>query len=184
MAVEDRLLRLKELDRRAELGGGETRIRRQHNEGKLLARERIEILLDQGSFIELDRLRTHECTDFDMQDQKIPGDAVVTGSGTIDGRGVFVYAQDFTVFGGSLSGVVADKICKVQELAMKNGAPIIGINDSGGARIQRASSAWTAMPASSPTTSPPRAWCRRSPPSWDPAPAARLLAGPSPTSSS
>ena len=136
MAVEDRLLRLKELDRRAELGGGEVRIRRQHKEGKLLARERIEILLDQGSFVELDRLRTHECTDFDMQDQKIPGDAVVTGSGAIDGRTVFVYAQDFTVFGGSLSGVVADKICKVQELAMQNGAPILGINDSGGARIQ------------------------------------------------
>ena len=117
MAVEDRLLRLKELDRRAQLGGGELRIRRQHNEGKLLARERLELLLDPGSFVEMDRLRTHECTDFDMQDHKIPGDAVVTGAGAIDGRNVFVYAQDFTVFGGSLSGVVADKICKVQELA-------------------------------------------------------------------
>ena len=136
MAVEDRLLRLKELDRRAQLGGGELRIRRQHNEGKLLARERLELLLDPGSFVEMDRLRTHECTDFDMQDHKIPGDAVVTGAGAIDGRNVFVYAQDFTVFGGSLSGVVADKICKVQELAMKNGAPVLGINDSGGARIQ------------------------------------------------
>jgi len=136
MAVEDRILRLEELNRRAQMGGGEERIRRQHKEGKLLARERIDILLDQGSFVELDRLRTHDCIDFGMADQKIPGDAVVTGAGSIDGRTVYVYSQDFTVFGGSLSGVVADKICKVMELAIKNGAPIIGMNDSGGARIQ------------------------------------------------
>lgn len=136
MAIEDRILRLEELNRRAEMGGGEERIRRQHKEGKLLARERVEILLDPGSFIELDRLRTHDCKDFGMADQKIPGDAVVTGAGSIDGRAVYVYSQDFTVFGGSLSGVVADKICKVMELAVKNGTPIVGINDSGGARIQ------------------------------------------------
>jgi len=136
MAVEDRILRLEELNRRAKLGGGEERIRRQHKEGKLLARERLDILLDQGSFLELDRLRTHDCIDFGMADQKVPGDAVVTGVGTIDGRTVYVYSQDFTVLGGSLSGVVADKICKVMEFAVKNGAPMIGINDSGGARIQ------------------------------------------------
>ena len=136
MAVEDRILRLEELNRRAQMGGGEERIRRQHKEGKLLARERIDILLDQGSFVELDRLRTHDCTDFGMADQKVPGDAVVTGVGSVDGRTVYVYSQDFTVLGGSLSGVVADKICKVMELAVKNGAPVVGINDSGGARIQ------------------------------------------------
>src|SRR6202008_402116 len=105
-------------------------------QGKLLARERLNILLDSGSFVETDRLRTHTCTDFEMDRQKVLGDAVVTGYGAIDGRLVYAYSQDFTVFGGSLSGVVADKICKVMDLAVKTGAPIIGINDSGGARIQ------------------------------------------------
>lgn len=136
MAAKDHISKLEQLNRRALAGGGEERTRRQHKEGKLLARERLDILLDDGSFFELDRLRTHACNDFGMQDQKIPGDAVITGYGTIEGRVVYVYSQDFTVFGGSLSGVVADKICKIMELARKNGAPIVGINDSGGARIQ------------------------------------------------
>jgi propionyl-CoA carboxylase beta chain len=130
------LERLKEINRLAELGGGGDRASKQHAQGKLLARERIELLLDRGSFVELDRFRTHNCADFEMDRKKVPGDAVVTGHGTIDGRLTFVYSQDFTVFGGSLSGVVAEKICKVMDLALKNGAPIVGLNDSGGARIQ------------------------------------------------
>lgn len=136
MALSENLDRLTELNRQGNSGGGEDKTRRQHEQGKLLARERLDILLDPGSFIELDRLRTHNCTDFGMENQKIPGDAVVTGYGAINGRRVYVYSQDFTVFGGSLSGVVGEKICKVMDLALKNGAPIIGINDSGGARIQ------------------------------------------------
>ncbi|MFQ5851359.1 MAG: acyl-CoA carboxylase subunit beta, partial [Candidatus Binatia bacterium] len=119
-----------------ELGGGKDKIRRHREQGKLLARERIDILLDHGSFVELDRFRTHTCSEFGMDTKKIPGDAVVTGYGSIEGRTVYVYSQDFTVFGGSLSGAVAGKICKVMDLALKNGAPILGINDSGGARIQ------------------------------------------------
>ena len=136
MAPKDNAQRLQEMNRQAEAGGGEDKISRQHEQGKLLARERIDILLDHGSFVELDRLRTHRCTDFGMEDKKILGDAVVTGYGAIDGRLVYVFSQDFTVFGGSLSEVVAEKICKIMDLALKNGAPIIGINDSGGARIQ------------------------------------------------
>jgi len=136
MAVKSNFDKLRELNQQAELGGGEQRARRQTEQGKMLTRERVDMLLDSGSFVELDRLRTHECTDFDMGEQKFLGDAVVTGYGAIDGRLVYVYSQDFTVFGGSLSGVVAEKICKVMDMAMKNGAPIIGINDSGGARIQ------------------------------------------------
>lgn len=136
MALKENLDRLRELNQQADGGGGEDRVRRQHQQGKLLARERLEILLDHGSFVELDRFKTHRGTDFDMATKKIPGDAVVTGYGAIDGRLVYVYSQDFTVFGGSLSGVVAEKICKVMDLALRNGAPIVGINDSGGARIQ------------------------------------------------
>ena len=136
MGTINNLDKLRELNERAEAGGGVERARRQHEQGKLLARERLNILLDSGSFVELDRLRTHDCTDFGMEQQKFFGDAVVTGYGAIDSRLVYVYSQDFTVFGGSLSRVVADKICKVMDLALKNGAPIIGINDSGGARIQ------------------------------------------------
>ena len=127
---------MRELNQKAETGGGAQRAQRQHEQGKLLARERLDILLDSGSFVELDRFRTHECSDFGMDQQKFLGDAVVTGFGAIDGRLVYAYSQDFTVFGGSLSGVVAEKICKVMDMAVKNGAPIIGINDSGGARIQ------------------------------------------------
>src|SRR5688572_11023861 len=120
----------------AERGGGVDRIRKQHAAGKLTARERIELLLDAGSFVEIDALVTHRCTDFGMQRQKIPGDGVVCGYGTVDGRLVYVFAQDFTVFGGSLSETNAQKICKVMDLAVENGAPLIGLNDSGGARIQ------------------------------------------------
>ncbi len=134
--MSDNLTRLETLNQRAEQGGGAARIQRQHDAGKLTARERIALLLDPGSFVELDKLVTHRCTDFDMQAQKIPGDGVVTGYGKIDGRIVYVFAQDFTVFGGSLSGAYAQKICKVMDLAMKCGAPVIGLNDSGGARIQ------------------------------------------------
>ncbi|MGE5220437.1 MAG: acyl-CoA carboxylase subunit beta, partial [Chloroflexota bacterium] len=136
MTTTDNFEKLRELNQRAEAGGGEERARRQHEQGKLLARERLDILLDSGSFVELDRLRMHHCTDFGLDKQKYLGDAVVAGFGAIDGRPVYVYSQDFTIFGGSLSRVVADKICKVMDLAMKNGAPLIGINDSGGARIQ------------------------------------------------
>ncbi|HEY8368922.1 MAG TPA: acyl-CoA carboxylase subunit beta [Thermodesulfobacteriota bacterium] len=128
--------RLAELAAQAEQGGGEERIARQHAAGKLTARERIHRLLDEGSFVELDRFVRHRTTDFGMDAQRPLGDGVVTGHGTIGGRTVFVFAQDFTVFGGSLSMAHAEKICKVMDLAMKVGAPIIGLNDSGGARIQ------------------------------------------------
>jgi propionyl-CoA carboxylase beta chain len=128
--------RLADLLRRAELGGGEERLKRQHEAGKLTARERIALLLDPGSFDEMDALVTHRCQDFGMADEVIPGDGVVCGSGTIDGRLVYAFAQDFTVFGGSLSETNAQKICKVMDLAMRAGAPIVGLNDSGGARIQ------------------------------------------------
>ncbi len=128
-----------ELDSRraaARAGGGQKRIDAQHAKGKLTARERLDVLLDEGSFEELDMFVEHNCTDFGMQGQVVPGDGVVTGSGTINGRLVFVFSQDFTVFGGSLSERHAQKICKIMDMAMKVGAPVIGINDSGGARIQ------------------------------------------------
>ncbi len=120
----------------AKAGGGQRRIDAQHAKGRLTARERLDVLLDEGSFEELDMYVEHNCTDFGMEQTKIPGDGVVTGSGTINGRLVFVFSQDFTVFGGSLSERHAQKICKVMDMAMKVGAPIIGLNDSGGARIQ------------------------------------------------
>src|SRR6201995_2811518 len=127
---------LADLERRAELGGGEDRLKRHHAAGKLTARERIELLFDPGTFEEVDKLVTHRCIDFGMQDQIVPGDGVVAGHGLIDGRQVFAFAQDFTVFGGSLSETNAEKVVKVMDLAMKLGAPIVGLNDSGGARIQ------------------------------------------------
>ena len=127
---------LDDLNRRALEGGGKARVDKHHEAGKLTARERIELLLDPGSFVELDRLVVHRCNDFGMEQQKVPGDGVVTGYGNIDGRQTFVFAQDFTVFGGSLSYAYASKVVKVMDLAMKTGAPIIGLNDSGGARIQ------------------------------------------------
>jgi propionyl-CoA carboxylase beta chain len=129
-------IRLRDMKYASGLGGGEERIKAQHAKGKLTARERIELLLDKGSFTELDRFVTHRSTDFGMADQRALGDGVVTGYGTIDRRMVYVFSQDFTVFGGSLGEAHAEKICKVMDLAMTNGAPIIGINDSGGARIQ------------------------------------------------
>ena len=131
--------RLDELRRRhaaADQGGGEERTQRQHQEGKLSARERVELLLDEHSFEQLDKLVTHRCRDFGMEEQVVPGDGFITGWGRVDGRLVYVFAQDFTVFGGSLSEANAQKICKIMDLALKNGAPIIGLNDSGGARIQ------------------------------------------------
>src|SRR5258706_2124132 len=130
---------IEELEKRREAarqGGGAKRIAAQHAKGRLTARERVSVLLDPGSFEEYDMFVEHNCADFGMETQKIPGDGVVTGSGTINGRLAYVFAQDFTVFGGSLSERHAEKICKVMDMAMKVGAPVIGLNDSGGARIQ------------------------------------------------
>ncbi len=132
----DPLERLADLDRLANLGGGEERLRRQHQAGKLAARERMQLLFDPGTFEELDKLVTHRCRDFGMEDQIVPGDGVVSGHGRVDGRPVYAFAQDFTVFGGSLSETNAAKICKIMDLAVRMGAPIVGLNDSGGARIQ------------------------------------------------
>jgi propionyl-CoA carboxylase beta chain len=136
MTMRERLEQLESLRRQAELGGGEARIKAQHERGKLSARERLDLLLDEGSFVELDRFVTHRSTAFGLDRQKYLGDGVVTGWGTIHGRLVYVFSQDFTVFGGSLSEAHAEKIVKIMELALKNGAPIVGLNDSGGARIQ------------------------------------------------
>src|SRR5687767_10336651 len=133
---KSRLQTLHERSTEAEQGGGAARVEKQHAAGKMTARERIEFLLDEGSFEEFDKLVVHRSRDFGLDKQVYPGDGVITGHGLIDGRNVFVFAQDFTVFGGSLSETHAEKICKVMDLAMKNGAPIIGLNDSGGARIQ------------------------------------------------
>jgi propionyl-CoA carboxylase beta chain len=134
--VKQSLAKLAELERLAELGGGEDRLKRHHDGGKLTARERVDLLFDPGTFEELDKLVTHRCLDFGMQDQLIPGDGVVSGHGKVEGRPVYAFAQDFTVFGGSLSETNAAKICKVMDLAMRMGAPVVGLNDSGGARIQ------------------------------------------------
>ncbi|HET7274771.1 MAG TPA: acyl-CoA carboxylase subunit beta [Longimicrobiaceae bacterium] len=134
--MRDKLTHLESLRREAELGGGEKRLKAQHERGKLSARERLDILLDPGSFVELDRFVTHRATDFGLAEEKYLGDGVVTGYGTIHGRLIYVFSQDFTVFGGSLSESHAEKIVKIMDLAMKNGAPVIGLNDSGGARIQ------------------------------------------------
>ncbi|MGB7786840.1 MAG: acyl-CoA carboxylase subunit beta [Salinimicrobium sp.] len=136
MAGQDKVNELIKKRETARLGGGQKRIDSQHEKGKLTARERIDILLDEGSFEEFDMFVTHRCTNFGMENNKFLGDGVVTGHGTIDGRVVYVFSQDFTVFGGSLSETFAQKICKIMDMAMKAGAPVIGINDSGGARIQ------------------------------------------------
>ncbi|HRG12825.1 MAG: acyl-CoA carboxylase subunit beta [Macellibacteroides fermentans] len=136
MENEKRYKEFIELDKAASLGGGLSKIEKQHEAGKLTARERIDLLLDKGSFVEMDKFVVHRCTDFNMEKSKIAGDGVVSGHGKIDGRLVFVYAYDFTVLGGSLSASNANKILKVQTLALKNGAPVIALNDSGGARIQ------------------------------------------------
>ncbi len=134
--TREKLEELRQLKEQALLGGGEKRIASQHKKGKLTARERLDLLLDPSSFQELDMFATHRTADFGLAEQKFLGDGVVTGYGTVDGRLVYVFSQDFTVFGGSLSEAHAEKICKVMDLAMKNGAPVIGLNDSGGARIQ------------------------------------------------
>ncbi len=136
MSTLGKLEELEQMRTQIELGGGKDKIQKQHDAGKLTARERIGILFDEGSFVELDAFVTHRCSNFDMPKQEAPAEGVVTGFGTIEGRPVYVYSQDFTVMGGSLGEMHAKKICKVMDMAMKTGAPIIGINDSGGARIQ------------------------------------------------
>jgi propionyl-CoA carboxylase beta chain len=132
----DRIKHLEDLERRAEEGGGDDRRRRHHDAGKLTARERVDLLFDAGTFQEVDKLVTHRCRDFGMSDQVVPGDGVVAGQGRVEGRIVYAFAQDFTVFGGSLSETNAAKIVKIMDLALKMGAPVVGLNDSGGARIQ------------------------------------------------
>ncbi len=134
--MKEKIERLLETTKKIELGGGEERIAKHHKSGKLTARERINLLFDEGSFVEIDKFVEHRCTNFDMGNVEAPSDGVVTGYGTVDGRLVFTYAQDFTVLGGSLGEMHASKICKVQDMALKMGAPIVGFNDSGGARIQ------------------------------------------------
>src|SRR5260370_18705947 len=138
MNLEQKLAELKRRDTLAEAGGGEERGERQHKEGKMSARERIDFLLDEGTFEEFDKMATHNCTDFGMAEQKIFGDGFVTGYGRVEGRLVFVFAQDFTVFGGSLSEANAAKIVKIMDMAMKIGAPVIGMNNSGAPRIYHA----------------------------------------------
>ena len=134
--LDPKIQKLRKLREQAMLGGGQTRIDRQHARGKLTARERLNLLLDEGSFREIDTFVTHRATGFGIEERKYLADSVVTGWGTIDGQMVYVFSQDFTVFGGSLSEVHAEKVIKIMDLAMKNGAPVIGLNDSGGARIQ------------------------------------------------
>ncbi|MHA2310116.1 MAG: carboxyl transferase domain-containing protein, partial [Candidatus Thorarchaeota archaeon] len=136
MSKKDKFERLAKMREEAKLGGGEERIKKQHEKGKYTARERIEKLLDQGSFVEIDEFVVHRETAFGMDEKQVLGDGVITGYGTIDGRKVFIFSQDFTVFGGSLAEMYGDKIVKVMEMAMDAGAPCIGLNDSGGARIQ------------------------------------------------
>ena len=132
----DKREHLLQLEKAAELGGGEARLKRQHEQGKLTARERMELLFDAGTFEELDKLVVHRCRDFGMDEQVIPGDGVVSGFGRVEGRVVYAFAQDFTVFGGSLSETNAAKIVKIMDMAVRQGAPVVGLNDSGGARIQ------------------------------------------------
>jgi len=136
VTMRERLQELEERRREAELGGGEARLARQHAKGKLSARERLDVLLDPGSLVEFDRFVEHRCHDFGLDEERYPGDGVVTGYGTVDGRTIYVFSQDFTVFGGSLSEAHAEKIVKLLDLAIENGKPVVGLNDSGGARIQ------------------------------------------------
>ena len=136
MSIEKKIEELKKKKQSAKLGGGKDKIKKQHEKGKLTARERVDLLLDPGTFTEMDMFALHQCTDFGMEKNRIPGDGVVTGYGKVNDRLVYVFSQDFTVFGGSLGERFAQKICKIMDLAMQNGAPVIGLNDSGGARIQ------------------------------------------------
>jgi acetyl-CoA carboxylase carboxyltransferase component len=180
----DALDELRRREREAEAGGGAERIERQRADGKLTARERVSLLLDPGSFEELDKFVLHRSHDFGMAKQRVPGDGVITGHGAIEGRPVFLFAQDFTVFGGSLSETYAQKICKIMDLAVKVGAPIIGLNDSGGARIQEGVVSLAGSPTSFCATRSPPGWCRRSPRSWGRAREGRSIPRPSPTSTS
>ena len=148
---------------RARLGGGQDRIDAQHQRGKLTARERLDVLLDPDTFEEFDMFVEHRATDFGMQDRRIPGDGVVTGTGLINGRRTFVYSQDFTVFGGSLSEAHAEKICKVMEQAMRVGAPVIGLADAAVPGFRKAWPASAATRTCSSRTCWPAAWCRKSP---------------------
>ncbi len=170
---------LGELEQRrgaARLGGGEMRVAAQHAKGKLTARERIEVLLDEGSFEEFDMFVSHRCTEFGMAATTISGDGVVTGWGTINGRQVYVFSQDFTVFGGSLSETHAEKICKIMDMALQNGAPVIGLNDSGGARIQEGVAIARGLCRRLPAATCWRAGSsRRSASSWGPAPGVRSI---------
>ena len=183
MNIEEKTAELKKRNQLAEAGGGEARRERQHKEGKMSARERIEFLLDEGTFEETDKLVTHHCTDFGMAEQKYYGDGFITGYGRIEGRLVYVFAQDFTVFGGSLSATNAGKIVKIMDLAAKVGAPVIGLNDSGGARIQEGVRRWPVTPIFSSATLFIAAWSHKSQPSWGLAPAAQFIRLPSPISS-
>ena len=143
-AIDQKIETLNEMRQQSQKGGGQQRIDAQHSRGKLTARERLAKLMDEGAFQEMDSFVTHRATDFGLADRKFLGDAVVTGYGQVDGRPVFAYAQDFTVFGGSLSEVVGQKICKIMDLAGKTGCPVVGLNDSGGARIQEGASSLAA----------------------------------------
>src|SRR5271156_2312108 len=136
MALKENLEHIQHLTREAESAGGADRVKKQRAQGRMTARERVEFLLDRGSFVEIDKFKTHRITDFDMAEKKVPGDGVGTGYGTIAGRQVCIFSHDFTVFGGSLSGAFAEKVCKVMDLAVKTGCPVIGLNDGSGARIQ------------------------------------------------
>src|SRR6478735_4459086 len=136
MTRNDQFKTLQQKHQEAEKGGGDARIEAQHKKGKLTARERIELLVDPGTFEEIGKFVTHQCTDFGLENEHYLGDGVVTGYGKVNGRLIYLYSQDFTVFGGSLSGEHATKICRILEMAMQNGAPVVGLNDSGGARIQ------------------------------------------------
>lgn len=166
MNREEIYRQFEELDKRASLGGGVDKIEKQHASGRMTARERIDMLLDKGSFNELDKFVNHRCTNFGMEKKQIAGDGMVSGYGKIDGRLVFVYAYDFTAHGGSLSETNAAKIVKVQQLALKNGAPVIALNDSGGARIQEGVNSLAGYAPSSIRTPLRRVSFRRYPPFW------------------
>ena len=159
--MTDILKRLDEKRAAARAGGGKRRVEAQHAKGKLTARERLDVLLDPGSFEEWDMFVEHRAQDFGIGEQKVPGDGVVTGYGTIDGRLVFVFSQDFTVFGGSLGEAHAEKICKIMDQAMNVGAPVIGLNDSGAPASRKALPRWPAMPRYSSAMCWPRGWCRK-----------------------
>ena len=181
MNLEQKVAELKKRNQLAEDGGGAKRRERQHKEGKMSARERIEFLLDEGTFEETSKLVTHRCNDFGMTEQKIYGDGFITGYGRIEGRLVYVFAQDFTVFGGSLSETNAAKIVKIMDLAAKMGAPVIGLNGSGGARIQEGVMSLAGYVDICATLYIAE-WSRRFRQSWDRAPEALSIPPLSPTS--